>query len=113
MDIKFIQKYEPSVVKMEVEFIVNDPAKLISAWAGRVEHAVDIITQESDQSINWAQCILDLMTEKFDEEKYGIEFHASACDKNPEPQYFREEYLEALDEAEKEEEAKALEMQEV
>ena len=86
MDIKFVKKYDPQLVKIESEFFVEDPAKLISAWA-KLPHAMDMLTQEPDQSINWAQCILDLMMENLNEEKLGIRFDSSVCDKNPDPQY--------------------------
>ena len=90
MDIKFVKKYEPSTVKIEVEFDVHDPAKIIRAWA-KLPHAMDILTQEPDQSINWASCILDLMLNGINEEKLGIALNSSVCDKNPDPQYVFEE----------------------
>lgn len=89
MDIKFYTKEDVATVKMEIEFDVLDPAKLIGAWV-KLPHVKEQMLHESNNSINWAQCILDLMLERFDDEKIGVAFNGSTCDRNPEPEYLRE-----------------------
>lgn len=70
------------LVTMEVSFIVNDPAKLIGAWLS-TPYAKETLLSEPDYAINWAQCILDLMTLGFDEASIGAEFESSICGRNP------------------------------
>ena len=88
MEIKMVSKYEPTIVKMELEFEVHDPAKLIAAWASKVPSAIDMLTQEPDQPINWSACIADIMLEVLDEESIGVSHSAGTYDKNPEPQSY-------------------------
>jgi hypothetical protein len=71
-----------TLVTMEASFRVADPAKLISAWLS-TPYAKETLLQEAEYSINWAQCILDIMTANLDEAALGIEFNSSICGKNP------------------------------
>ena len=77
----------PMRVKIEAEFDVLDPAELIRHWL-TLEHANEILCQEPEHSLNWAQCILDIMMENLDEENLGIRFDTSVCDKNPDPHFY-------------------------
>ena len=91
MEVRTIDETRPMTVKIEVEFDVKNPAKLVANWA-KLDHANEILCQEPDNPINWANCILDLMTNAIDEEKLGIEFNSSTCDKNPDAHFFYEYY---------------------
>lgn len=77
-----------ATVSMEVSFIVKDPSALITEWL-KLDHAKEVVVQEANNPINWASCILDIMTFKIDLEKYGVEFDSSVCNANPEAEAIR------------------------
>ena len=76
------QVLEPREVTFQVTYKVHDPAKLISEWLRRCPSAKDMLIHEPEWSINWASCILDILTEEFDDESIGVEMYESTCYRN-------------------------------
>ena len=69
-------------VKIEVEFLVKDPALLLSKWA-QLPYSKEYLFDNAENPLNWAQALLDVMVERLDEQEVGVEFHASTCSANP------------------------------
>ena len=69
-------------VSMEVSFTVNNPAKLVRAWLS-TPFAMEALLSDPNYTINWAECILDIMTFGIDEQALGIQFDSSTCGPNP------------------------------
>jgi hypothetical protein len=69
-------------VSMEVSFTVHNPAKLVRAWLS-TPFAMEALLSDPNYTINWAECILDLMTFGLDEQALGIQFDGSVCGPNP------------------------------